>query len=152
MEGEQGICLLAHIPGEKIREKIGKDAEIFFLVFDEKDNIVELKRREVEQSALKGKKALYYSLLPLPPGTYKTSIVMRDMQTGESAVDRAQIEIPKISRPIPVAAPRRPTRFNSSRGWRPPSTLQTAGGSPSAATARAAKVSGSRRSVIRRAR
>jgi VWFA-related protein len=96
LEGEQGICVLAQIPGEKIREKIGKDAEIFFLVFDEKDNIVELKRQEVEQSALKGKEALYYSLLPLPPGTYKTSIVMRDMQTGESAVGRGKFEIPKI--------------------------------------------------------
>ncbi|MGB2765187.1 MAG: VWA domain-containing protein [Candidatus Aminicenantaceae bacterium] len=96
LEGEQGICLLARIPGEKIREKIGKDAEIFFLVFDEKDNIVELKRRKVEQSALKGKEALYYSLLPLPHGTYKTSIVMRDMQTGESAVGRDKVEIPKI--------------------------------------------------------
>jgi len=96
LEGEQGICVLAQIPGEKIREKIGKDAEIFFLVFDERDNIVELKRQEVEQSALKGKEALYYSLLPLPPGTYKTSIVMRDMQTGESAVGRGKFEIPKI--------------------------------------------------------
>ena len=95
LEGEQGICLLAQIPGEKIREKIGKDAEIFFLVFDEKDNIVEFKRNEVEQSVLKGKKALYYSLLPLPQGTYKTSIVMRDMQTGESAVGRDKVEIPK---------------------------------------------------------
>jgi VWFA-related protein len=94
--GEQGICLLARIPEEKISEKIGKDAEIFFLVFDEKDNIVELKREEVEQSALKGKQALYYSLLPLPHGTYKTSIVMRDMQTGESAVGRDKVEIPKI--------------------------------------------------------
>lgn len=85
-----------YIPGEKIRDKIGKDAEIFFLVFDEKDNIVELKRQEVEQSVLKGKGALYYSLLPLPPGTYKTSIVMRDIQTGESAVGSDKVEIPKI--------------------------------------------------------
>ncbi len=96
LEGEQGVCLLARIPWENIRKKIGKDAEIFFLVFDEKDNIVELKRKEVEQSALKGKEALYYSLLPLPHGAYKTSVVMRDMQTGESAVGRDKVEIPKI--------------------------------------------------------
>ena len=49
----------------------------------------------VEQLALKGKEALYYSLLPLPPGIYKTSVVMRDMQTGESAVGRHTVEIPK---------------------------------------------------------
>ncbi|NOR14523.1 MAG: VWA domain-containing protein [Candidatus Aminicenantes bacterium] len=95
LEGEPGVCLLAQVPGTSIREKIGKEAEIYFLVFDDKDNIIELKRKVVEQSALKGKKALYYSLLPLPPGTYKTSIVMRDMQTGESAVGRNMVEIPE---------------------------------------------------------
>jgi VWFA-related protein len=92
---EPGICLLAQIPGGKIREKIGEEAEIFFLVFDEKDNIIKLKRKAVEQSALEGKESLYYSLLPLAPGTYKTSVVMRDMQTGESAVGRYAIEIPE---------------------------------------------------------
>ena len=95
LEGEPGICLLAQMPGEKIREKIGKEAEIFFLVFDDKDNIVELKRKAVEQSALRRKKALYYSLMSLPPGTYKTRIIIRDMQTGESAVGRDMVEIPE---------------------------------------------------------
>jgi VWFA-related protein len=95
--GEPGICLMARIPGDKIREKIGKEAELYFLVFDEKDNIIELKRKAVEQSPLEGKEALYYSLLPLPPGAYKTSIVMRDMQTGESAVGRCASEIPETA-------------------------------------------------------
>ena len=57
---------------------------------------MELKRKAVEQSALEGKEALYYSLLPLPSGTYKTSVVMRDMQTGESAVGRYAVEIPEL--------------------------------------------------------
>jgi VWFA-related protein len=95
LEGAPGICLLARIPGGTIREKIGKEAEIFFLVFDDKDNIIELKRKAVEQSALEGKEAIYYALLPLLPGTYKTSIVMRDLQTGESAVGRYAVEIPE---------------------------------------------------------
>lgn len=95
LEGGSGICLLARIPGEQIREKIGKQSEIYFLVFDEKDNIIELKRKAVEQSALEGKESLYYSLMPLPFGTYKVSIVMRDMQTGVSAVGRSAVEIPE---------------------------------------------------------
>ena len=64
-------------------------------MFDDKENIIELKRKAVEQTAFKGKEAVYYSLLPLPPGTYKTSMVMRDMQTGESAVGRYAVEIPE---------------------------------------------------------
>jgi VWFA-related protein len=95
LEDELGVCLLAQVPGTSIREKIGKKAEIYFLVFDEKDNIIKLKRKAVEQSALEGKNALYYSLMPLSSGIYKASIVMRDMQTGESAVGRYIVEIPE---------------------------------------------------------
>jgi len=49
----------------------------------------------VGQSALRGKDSLCYSLMPLAPGIYKASIVMRDMQTGESAVGRYVVEIPE---------------------------------------------------------
>ncbi|MCK4646715.1 MAG: VWA domain-containing protein [Candidatus Aminicenantes bacterium] len=93
---EQGICLLAQINMGKIKESIGEKAEIYFIVFDEKEDIKEMKRKAVKLSALKGKEAYYYSIMRLSPGSYKCRIVMRDMDKGSGAVGRYSVEIPEI--------------------------------------------------------
>ncbi|MEE9557207.1 MAG: VWA domain-containing protein, partial [Candidatus Adiutricales bacterium] len=93
---EPGICLLAQIHMGKIKESIGEKAEIYFLVFDEKENIKEMKRKAVNLSALKEKEAYYYSIMRLPPGLYKCRLVMRDMDKGSGAVGRYSVEIPEI--------------------------------------------------------
>jgi len=93
---ESGICLLVQVNAEEIKESIGEKAEIYFLVFDEKENIIELKRKAVKLSALKGKEAYYYSIMRLSPGSYKCRIVMRDMDKGNGAVGRYSVEIPEI--------------------------------------------------------
>ena len=89
-----GVFLLAQIPLEKIKESIGQKAEIFFLVFDEKENLIDVKRKAVKLSTLQGKAAYYYSLMNLSPGLYKFRIAMRDMDTGNGAVGRNSVEIP----------------------------------------------------------
>jgi hypothetical protein len=93
---EQGICLLAQINVEKIKESIGEKAEIYFLVFDEKENIKEMKRKAVKLSALKGKEAYYYSIMRLSPGSYKCRIIMRDIDDGSGAVGQYSVGIPEI--------------------------------------------------------
>jgi len=93
---EPGICLLAQVNVGEIKESIGEKAEIYFLVFDEKKNIKEMKRKAVKLSALEGKEAYYYSIMPLSPGSYKCRIVMRDMDKGNGAVGRYSVEIPEI--------------------------------------------------------
>jgi len=70
-------------------------AEIYFLVFDEKDNIIDVKKKAVNISALKEKEAYYYSLMHISPGLYKFRIVMRDMDTGSGAVGGYSEEIPQ---------------------------------------------------------
>jgi len=94
VEEDSGVFLLAQIPLEKIKESIGQIAEIFFLVFDEKENLIDVRRKAVKLSTLKGKEAYYYSLMNLSPGLYKFRIVMRDMDTGNGAVGRNSVEIP----------------------------------------------------------
>ena len=93
---EPGICLLAQVNAEEINESIGEKAEIYFLVFDEKENIKEMRRKAVKLSALKEKEAYYYSIMRLSPGSYKCRIVMRDMDKGNGAVGRYSVEIPEI--------------------------------------------------------
>ncbi|MEA3421196.1 MAG: hypothetical protein U9Q97_05915 [Acidobacteriota bacterium] len=97
IEEESWVLLMARIPADKIKESIWQKSDIYFLVFDEKDNLMDLKRRAVRTSALKGKEAYYYSLLPVPPGAYKFRIVIRDMDTGRGAVGRCLAEIPHVT-------------------------------------------------------
>ena len=92
-----GALLMAQIQGEKLEKSIGEKAEIFFLIFDEKENLIDLKRKAVETSALKHKEAFYYSLVPIYPASYKFRIVIRDMETGNGAVGRANMNIPDFS-------------------------------------------------------
>ena len=89
------VMLMAKAAGKPIEESVGKSAEIYFLVFDEDENLVTLKRKEIDQVALKNKEASYYSILPLSPGRYKCRVVVRDMGTGRGAVGRYAVEIPK---------------------------------------------------------
>jgi len=92
-----GVLLMAQILGEKIGKSIGEKAEIYFLVFDKKENLIDLKRKAVKISSLKRKNAYYYSLLPISAGLYKFRIVIRDMDTGNGAVGRYAMDIPDIS-------------------------------------------------------
>lgn len=93
-EDKAAIMLMAQAPGSPIEESIGKRAEIFFLVFDKDENLVTLKRKEIEQAALKNKEASFYSILPVSPGLYKCRVVVRDTGTGRGAVGRYRVEIP----------------------------------------------------------
>jgi len=92
-----GVLLMAQILGERIGKSIGEKAEIYFLIFDERENLIDLKRKAVETSTLKQKEAFYYSLVPIHPGSYKFRIVIRDMDTGNGAVGRCVMDIPDIS-------------------------------------------------------
>ena len=92
---EPVVLLLAQIPGKKIKQSMHQKAEIYFLVFDEKDNIIDVKRKVVNISALKEKEAYYYSLMHISPGLYKFRIVIRDMDTGSGAVGGYSEKIPQ---------------------------------------------------------
>jgi VWFA-related protein len=96
VEDESGVCLLAQIHTLRIKESLGEKAELYFLVFDEEENLKSLKRKEVKLAALKDEEAYYYSLMPLAPGAYKFCIVMRDMDSGSGGVGRYFGEIPQV--------------------------------------------------------
>lgn len=95
IKGDPAVLLMAQVPGKKIGESRGERAEIYFMVFDEKDNILDLKMKKMKISALKGKEGYYYSFMPISPGKYKFRIVIRDMDSGKGAVGRYAMEIPE---------------------------------------------------------
>lgn len=98
IEEEPNLCLIAKIPLEKIKEISGKKVEIFTLIFDTKEDIVNLKRGEENFTGLPGESIYLYSLFSLSPGTYKCRIVIRDLETGQGAVGSSSVIIPE--RPV----------------------------------------------------
>jgi hypothetical protein len=96
IKGDPAVLLMAKVPGNKMGESMGDTAEIYYMVFDEKENISDLKMKKMNVSALKGREGYYYSLMSVTPGKYKSRIVIRDMETGRGAVGRYSMEIPEI--------------------------------------------------------
>jgi hypothetical protein len=95
VEKEPNLCLMAKIPVDKIKEISGKKVEMVNLIFDSKENIVELKRGEEDFSRYPGENAYYYSLLSLNPGVYRCRIVIRNLVTGQGAVAASTVVIPE---------------------------------------------------------
>ncbi|MEW5901377.1 MAG: VWA domain-containing protein, partial [Acidobacteriota bacterium] len=87
--GKGNLCLAAEIPVVEIREILKGKAEIIGVVFDEKENIVALKRNEKETSALAGERFSFRAAFSLPPGSYKCRLVIRNLETGRGAVASA---------------------------------------------------------------
>ena len=94
MDGKPGIFLMTKIPGKEIMESMGEQAELFFLVFDNKENLLDIRIKEIKTSSLKGNEAYFYSLLNISPGLYKFRVVLRDMETGKGAVGKQTMKIP----------------------------------------------------------
>jgi VWFA-related protein len=93
--GGPGILLLAEIPGTLIQDRIKGNVEILFLVFDDRENIRDVRRQELDISGLKGREGLDYSLLSLSPGRYRFRAVMRDMESGACAAGQVETQIPE---------------------------------------------------------
>jgi VWFA-related protein len=83
------------MPAEVLTEISGKKVEIVSLIFDEKDNVVGLKREEMDFSKLPQEELEHYSRLSIVTGKYKCRVVIRNLNTGKGAVGVCSIEIPK---------------------------------------------------------
>jgi VWFA-related protein len=94
-EKENNLCLIADIPVRKIKEIFGKKAEVLSLVFNAAGEIAGLKRIEEDFSQLTQESAFLYSFMSILPGAYKCRIIIRDLETGASAVASSTAIIPE---------------------------------------------------------
>ena len=92
-EGISGLVTISKIPAEKVRELSGKEVEFVNLIFDEKDDLFHFKGWRMNFTKLPQNDIFYYSLASLPPGKYKSRIVIRNTKTGKSAVSSSQVII-----------------------------------------------------------
>jgi len=89
------LTMIARIPPEKIREVLGKNAEIVSLVFDEQKKLVGYQRRETNVSTFSQNIFYYHSVSSLPPGKYDCRVVIRNLETGRGAVASSSVNLPK---------------------------------------------------------
>ncbi len=92
-EGMSGLITLSKIPAAAVQELSGNQVEILNLIFNEKDDLLSFKGWRVDFTKLPKKDIFYYSLAFLPPGRYKSRLVLRNMMTGKSTVSSAQVAI-----------------------------------------------------------
>jgi len=95
IKGKPNLALFSKINRENIQELSGKGVEIVSIVFDKKDDIIQIERNEKDFSKLPEGNIYYSTLLPLDPGEYKCRIVIRNLKTGRGAVASSSVEVLK---------------------------------------------------------
>jgi len=93
------LVLLMRLPAEVQDRWSGGKAEIVTFLFDQRDNLVDLRKTEDSLSRHKGRAVFHATGLTVAPGAYKARIVVRDLETGTAAVASASIEVPAIPSP-----------------------------------------------------
>jgi len=93
-DGKGNLCLAAEVPLNKIQEILAGKVEIISIVFDEKENIVTLKREQRRKTEFAGENFSYVASFSLSPGLYKCRLVIRNLETGRGAVASATAVIP----------------------------------------------------------
>jgi tetratricopeptide (TPR) repeat protein len=89
------LAVLAEIPVGKLTKVQGGVIEFVTIVFDDKNDIVMLRRKELSRWPASSMEAFAKSLISLPPGKYECRVVLRNMTTGKGARGSSQIIIPE---------------------------------------------------------
>jgi len=89
-EKDSGLEMVARIPAGVSGLFSGNRVEFVSLVFDGQGNVSDVQRIEADLSPHRGRTLVFTASTPLKPGTYACRLVIRDMETGTSAVTSAR--------------------------------------------------------------
>jgi len=93
-DGKSNLCLAAQAPLQEIREIITGRVEMVTVIFNEKEEIVVLKKSQRKVSGLSGERITLGGSFSVGPGTYKCRLIIRNLETGKGAVASATAVIP----------------------------------------------------------
>ena len=96
-EGIARLAVLARIPREVTAKLTGKRVEMVTIFIDEKGDISKVIREEADPASLRGRDTTFAAGSTLKPGDYSCRLVIRDMDTGLSAVASAKATIGKAA-------------------------------------------------------
>jgi VWFA-related protein len=91
------LVLLSEISVESMKDVLGDEAEMVALVFDDANDLVEIRRGEVKRKSLEEPAYIPYALASLEPGPYKCRLVFRNLETGRAAVGATDITVPAVA-------------------------------------------------------
>jgi len=89
----QRVRALTRIPRGVWNELGGKTAELVVLFFDAQDGLLSLQRTVVSPADYQGQDLLFTAGILPHPGLTKCRVVLRDLETGRSAVASAQVHV-----------------------------------------------------------
>ncbi len=92
-EGVSRLGILARVPGEITAKFSGKRVEFVAIFFDGKGEISNVIREETDPASFRGRDMAFTAGSALKPGDYSCRLVIRDMDTGMSAVASTKTSI-----------------------------------------------------------
>ena len=96
VEKRNDVILLSELSLDGLESVRHEKAEIMTLIFDGEQKLVYSGQGEINFGELPQNRMFYYSLSSLPAGEYVCRIVIRNPDTGDSAVGRADVSIGEI--------------------------------------------------------
>jgi len=90
------LVLLSEIRPENLVDVFLNDTEIITVVLDEEKNIVESGRAVLKYDSIKQTPIHHYSITRLAPGLYECRVVVRNLESGKSALGSASVRVPEF--------------------------------------------------------
>lgn len=88
------ILLITKLPSAVVDRFRNRDVELVTLVLDEQDLAVDRIRLTPKLAGYAGKNAVLAVDSEVPPGSYRCRIILRDLETGDSAMAYARANVP----------------------------------------------------------
>jgi len=102
-----GLEVVAGLPAEVTGRLAGAKVEFVSLVFDAKNDVRDVRRVEIDPRTRRGRALTFLTGVVLEPGDYTCRLVVRDMDTGLSAVSsvRASVREPQTATGLRLGTP-----------------------------------------------
>lgn len=94
---ENLLVCLSRIPRDIFASSGNGQNEVVTLIFDSQKNIVNFKRATFNFSIIPQPAACHYTFSLLPPGDYECRVIIRNLESGQTAVARESVVIPEAS-------------------------------------------------------
>jgi len=92
--GKENLILWAGLLKEELSKLAGNKMELLYVIFDAGNNLVKMDRQKLKLSSLPESEQVYFSVpFDLPPGNYKCRVVVRNLESGQSALGSAEVGI-----------------------------------------------------------
>jgi len=83
--------VVSRISGSTLEDPSGKNTELVLVTFDERGNLADLQRTRCDLTRHPGRDLLFSAGVAVAPGDYTCRLVVRDLDTGSSAVGSAAV-------------------------------------------------------------